>query len=68
MENIWLIKLIFQKGKYHKKDTCLFVTFAYHKKLSMMGTAALDHIFTGMAGEKVLHTRSREYVVDEIWK
>lgn len=33
-----------------------------------MGTAALDYIFTGMAGEKVLHTRSREYVVDEIWK
>ncbi|EDM61821.1 hypothetical protein DORLON_02782 [Dorea longicatena DSM 13814] len=34
----------------------------------MMGTAALDYIFTGMAGEKVLHTRSLEYVVDEIWK
>lgn len=33
-----------------------------------MGTAALDYIFTGMAREKVLHTRSLEYVVDEIWK
>ena len=33
-----------------------------------MGTVALDYIFTGMEGEEVLHTRSREYVVDEIWK
>lgn len=33
-----------------------------------MGTVALDYIFTGMEGEKVLHARSREYVVDEIWK
>lgn len=33
-----------------------------------MGTAALDYIFTGIAGEKVLHIRSLEYVVDEIWK
>ena len=31
-----------------------------------MGTAALDHIFTGMAGEKVLHTQSREYIVDDL--
>ncbi len=44
MENIWLIKLIFQKGKYHKKILAFFRNYAIRRKLSMMGTVALDYI------------------------